>query len=102
MVSQNSLRSSENVLFRINESLRICVQNAQHRVRANPQNIKIQQVVCGHCGSREKGGTTCSQCGYTITFDLGEEDERLTLHQKGSKPLAVKTESTHAKALLEI
>ncbi|CAM9320335.1 unnamed protein product, partial [Hapterophycus canaliculatus] len=35
-------------------------------------------VVCGHCGAREKGGTTCSQCGYGIKFDFSGEDEELT------------------------
>ncbi|CAN0136460.1 unnamed protein product [Laminaria digitata] len=55
-------------------------------------------VVCGHCGSREKGGTTCSQCGYTITFDLADEPEGRTLRHKGTKLLAAGTPPTHAKA----
>ncbi|CAN0454447.1 unnamed protein product [Ectocarpus sp. 12 AP-2014] len=32
-------------------------------------------VICGHCGAREKGGTTCSQCGYAIKFDFSGQDE---------------------------
>lgn len=64
-----------------------------------------QQVVCGHCGAREKGGTTCSRCGYTITFDLSDEHEGRHLRPKDLKGqkrsamlLAAKADSTRATA----
>ncbi|CAM9262946.1 unnamed protein product, partial [Ectocarpus fasciculatus] len=36
-------------------------------------------VICGHCGAREKGGTTCSQCGYAIKFDFSGQVEDLPI-----------------------